>query len=1089
MARTKKYIRREGTPGNYQYFYTEKKEPDLGVRIAQKVANIPDDIEVPDELQFKNKQTGEWEMFDSISTSSKTSGPEVRGYVVQGISKDGKRVDIKDFNADEEDAAEKYEEELEGKLGKIKEKLKPDAGYKELFRILSQGKETRYPKGFDYGLGEGVVREKKGKKVQPTEAEKKEKKKYSAPWGGKFEKANGEEVAVATAPVGGGKRGHVAYTKTVRGKQVSIPQKGAIIKEREPLKKEKKQEVTEKPEEVLHGKEHQQFTRLLDSYFHTNEEMKMMSNLLTQHSKELESYMSEIRPMLAKFKNLEKEENKFRTIFKEGDWDYNFLSFSRESKPYKDLYTRAFNMLNDMQKEELKTAEDALKKITAQEKFERKKMEKALKIRQLVKSYVGRPQTATVISEFQRDLFQILKATSGEDRAYEKDKNEKMNEDIKGKKEKNEKNEKNNKVEKKPVKKPIKEEPKEEGKSTYKEGAKKQFITSLQNLVGLRERGVRLLREFFSRKEGEEKTTETKKSFRDAVMDVIKARFVNLAKAHKYIRRMGTKGHWEYVYPQQAAEATKEQKREKEENAIFTVDVAPLELHMGIETMRKKINAPYVTAQISTLGGKDRASILLTVSLQDKKDWSNGILQNSPYAMFHLSRDGSLEHFSGKITDTGKMRKTKVKSLDDAVDKINKFISSGKPYEIKSIGPGGKPIEKSVDWKDFWRGLKKAKGGFRMARSGAMGEEEKESRKKEREASGETSPKQERMKELASRRKEEMSPMVKARQHKYIKRLGTKGNYTYVYVEEKAGNELKGWSTNDIIRRMDDINESLSKFSNKMVVDDLKSQLERLNNELRERSFPFSSEQHLKNVRLREIFKDPKIYRGQDIMSVEDADLTPIGLVAKYRSWSESEHGLEPEEYGRLERELSRHGMKVPEDIKRKSPEWTEAEKRLDQISKERQSAWTMYEQAKTDIDKEAWAKKSKSLNQQYYNQLDIVDKEQKQKKLKNIGEIGNKAAKAVQKLLTPPGYGSFEPDMPAIEGKEDNFSMDFHGDRSGGDGLFRPRVGVEDDDHPDFVGRNKVIEAVQAAVGKGYRVDAQHHEKGWFSVGVRKIV
>ena len=44
---------------------------------------------------------------------------------------------------------------------------------------------------------------------------------------------------------------------------------------------------------------------------------------------------------------------------------------------------------------------------------------------------------------------------------------------------------------------------------------------------------------------------------------------------------------------------------------------------------------------------------------------------------------------------------------------------------------------------------------FRMARSGGMGEEEKASKKKESDESGETTPKQERMRELAERRREE----------------------------------------------------------------------------------------------------------------------------------------------------------------------------------------------------------------------------------------------------------------------------------------------------------------------------------------------
>lgn len=61
---------------------------------------------------------------------------------------------------------------------------------------------------------------------------------------------------------------------------------------------------------------------------------------------------------------------------------------------------------------------------------------------------------------------------------------------------------------------------------------------------------------------------------------------------------------------------------------------------------------PYVRAHVSTLGGEDRASVLVTVSLDPKETWSNGILENSRYAKlaFHSGRspdEVSFQHHSG----------------------------------------------------------------------------------------------------------------------------------------------------------------------------------------------------------------------------------------------------------------------------------------------------------------------------------------------------------------------------------------------------------------------------------------------------------
>ena len=88
--------------------------------------------------------------------------------------------------------------------------------------------------------------------------------------------------------------------------------------------------------------------------------------------------------------------------------------------------------------------------------------------------------------------------------------------------------------------------------------------------------------------------------------------------------------------------------------------------------LQDNILAPYAAIIASTLGGVDNINILITISLLPKNEWPNGILENSKYARFHFYRDGSLQMFSGNI---GKFRKCTVKTIENAVDKINIFIT------------------------------------------------------------------------------------------------------------------------------------------------------------------------------------------------------------------------------------------------------------------------------------------------------------------------------------------------------------------------------------------------------------------------------
>ena len=90
--------------------------------------------------------------------------------------------------------------------------------------------------------------------------------------------------------------------------------------------------------------------------------------------------------------------------------------------------------------------------------------------------------------------------------------------------------------------------------------------------------------------------------------------------------------------------------------------------------LKSKIKAPFTYVAISTLGGLSRASAMITVSLDNKKAWPNGILRNSRYFMLSLDRNGVLEQFTVSYKIPKKMRKARAKTLADAVLKINKYI-------------------------------------------------------------------------------------------------------------------------------------------------------------------------------------------------------------------------------------------------------------------------------------------------------------------------------------------------------------------------------------------------------------------------------
>jgi hypothetical protein len=82
------------------------------------------------------------------------------------------------------------------------------------------------------------------------------------------------------------------------------------------------------------------------------------------------------------------------------------------------------------------------------------------------------------------------------------------------------------------------------------------------------------------------------------------------------------------------------------------------------------LNAAFVNSYVSKLGGTP--TLMLTVSLDKRSDWVNGILENGRYAHFSIDQDGAIENFSGTLP---KFRKCK--AADDAAvaTKLNAWIA------------------------------------------------------------------------------------------------------------------------------------------------------------------------------------------------------------------------------------------------------------------------------------------------------------------------------------------------------------------------------------------------------------------------------
>lgn len=124
---------------------------------------------------------------------------------------------------------------------------------------------------------------------------------------------------------------------------------------------------------------------------------------------------------------------------------------------------------------------------------------------------------------------------------------------------------------------------------------------------------------------------------------------------------------------------------------LFTAQTAP----EVANRLKSEIDAPYVNTQVSTLGGEQNVTIMMTISTDPKESWSNGILHNSRYGMFAIHNNGVIEHHSGSFNriDEERMnfRKRTVKSVDQLIQVINQHIE-----QVRTAHPEGDAPKKTA---------------------------------------------------------------------------------------------------------------------------------------------------------------------------------------------------------------------------------------------------------------------------------------------------------------------------------------------------------------------------------------------------------
>jgi phage FluMu protein Com len=101
-----------------------------------------------------------------------------------------------------------------------------------------------------------------------------------------------------------------------------------------------------------------------------------------------------------------------------------------------------------------------------------------------------------------------------------------------------------------------------------------------------------------------------------------------------------------------------------------------------VKEIKKGIKAGWVSVGKSALGGDKNVAIMIKLTLEPEKEWPNKILQNARFGMLRIATDGTMEMFASH-RNLKNMRRTKVKSAKDVVNKINTWIKAVSEERIK----------------------------------------------------------------------------------------------------------------------------------------------------------------------------------------------------------------------------------------------------------------------------------------------------------------------------------------------------------------------------------------------------------------------
>ncbi len=105
---------------------------------------------------------------------------------------------------------------------------------------------------------------------------------------------------------------------------------------------------------------------------------------------------------------------------------------------------------------------------------------------------------------------------------------------------------------------------------------------------------------------------------------------------------------------------------------LFTIEDADA----VAKRIQESINAPYVTAYSTALGGAEHVSIMFTISLDDPSTWPNHILHNSRFFHFNLKNNGKLENFTRQYWIKTRFRARTEKTIDKVIQDVNAYLQT-----------------------------------------------------------------------------------------------------------------------------------------------------------------------------------------------------------------------------------------------------------------------------------------------------------------------------------------------------------------------------------------------------------------------------